>query len=231
MIARHAEKNPATPSRDAECRVPSARVQDLLREAACWRLLGRLFDCPGEAWRRDVATLAGEVDDAGLRAAAGTALETATEGLYHSVFGPGGPAPPREASYHDTLELGSLMSELAGYYAAFGYHPVTSEAPDHVSVEAGFVAYLRFKEAYALTAGDAEHAVTTAEAAERFRRDHLAMFAAPLAAVLADSEIDYLVQASGLLAARVGDPPPRTRLRVFQEPVEDSGSEFPCCDT
>ena len=30
------------------------RVRDLLREAARWRLLGRLFECPSEAWRSDV---------------------------------------------------------------------------------------------------------------------------------------------------------------------------------
>ena len=207
------------------------RVQELLRDAARWRLLGRLFECPNERWQRDIATLACEVDDAELRAAAKAALVTATEGQYHSVFGPGGPAPPREVSYHDTLELGSLMSELAGYYDAFGYYPATSEPPDHVAVEVDFVAYLRFKEAYAVAAGNAEHAAMTAQAAERFRADHLTMLAAPLAAVLADSDIDYLVQASGLLAGCVGDRPSRTRLPVFQEPVDESGSEFPCCDT
>lgn len=208
----------------------NARVHELLNDAARWRLLGRLFECPTADWRRDVATLAAEVNDAALRGAAEAALVTATEGQYHSVFGPGGPAPPREASYHDTLELGSLMSELAGYYDAFGYRPATSEPLDHVAVEAGFVAYLRFKEAYALAGGDAEHASTTAQAAERFRTDHLAMSAASLAAVLADSEIDYLVQASTLLAVRAGDPPPRTRLPVLGDPVDDNGSEFPCCD-
>lgn len=203
----------------------------LLREAAWWRLLGRLFECPNDEWRRDVAALALEVDDDGLCAAADAARATATEGQYHSVFGPGGPAPPREVSYHDSLELGSLMSELAGYYDAFGYRPATSEAPDHVAVEAGFIAYLRFKEAYARAAGDEEHASLTADAAERYLADHLAMIAAPLAAVLADSEMDYLVLASGLLAARAGNPPARTRLRVIQDAAldEDDG-EFPCCD-
>lgn len=207
------------------------RVHDLLRDAARWRLLGRLFECPGDGWRRDVAALAGEVDDAELRAVAEAALVTATEGQYHSVFGPGGPAPPREVSYHDTLELGSLMSELAGYYDAFGYHPATSEAPDHVAVEVGFVAYLRFKEAYAVAIGDAEHTATTVKAAAQFRADHVAMYAAPLAAILADSGIDHLAQASRLLAACAGDRPRCTRLPVFQQPVDDNGSEFPCCDT
>jgi len=216
---------------NSECGMQTARMNELLHEAARWRLLGRLFECPTEAWRRDLATLAREVDDEALRRAAEAAVVTATEGQYHSVFGPGGPAPPREASYHDTLELGSLMSALAAYYDAFGYRPVTIEAPDHVAVEAGFLAYLRFKEAYAVANGDAEHATTTAQAAQQFRADHLAMIAAPLATVLADSEIDYLVQASELLASRAGDPPRRTRLPVIQAPVDDAGSEFPCCDT
>lgn len=207
------------------------RVRDLLRDAAWWRLLGRLFDCPSEEWRRDVATLAGEVDDTDLCRAAEAALVTATEGRYHSVFGPGGPAPPREVSYHDTLELGSLMSELAGYYEAFGYHPATPEAPDHLAVEVGFIAYLRFKEAYAMAAGDNERASTATQAAARFLTDHLAMLAAPLASVLADSEIDYLIQASRLLTSRAGERPSRTLLPVIQQPVDQDGSEFRCCDS
>ena len=206
------------------------RVMGLLREAAWWRLLGRLFECPGPAWRQDIAALAREVDDEALRAAAESALDGATEGQYHSVFGPGGPAPPREVSYHDTLELGSLMSELARYYDAFGYRPLTHEPPDHVAVEAGFLAYLRLKEAYAVAAGESEHAATTAQAMERFRCEHVAMLGSPLAATLADSDVDYLVKASALLAARAGDRPRRTLLPVLRTDVEDSGSEFPCCD-
>lgn len=230
MSVRQANEDKTASMQNAEFTMQTAHLRDLLRDAAWWRLLGRLFECPDDEWRRDIAMLAAEVDDAALRAAAEAALVTATEGQYHSVFGPGGPAPPREVSYHDTLELGSLMSELAGYYDGFGYHPTTREAPDHVAVEAGFLAYLRFKEAYAVASGDAEHTATTAHAAERFRVDHLAMYAVPLAAVLADSEIDYLVQAGGLLASRAGDPPRRTRLPVIQSTVDNGGSEFPCCD-
>ena len=206
-------------------------VHDLLREAAWWRLLGRLFECPGTEWRHDVAALVREVDDDALREAAESALDRATEGQYHSVFGPGGPAPPREVSYHDRLELGSLMSELAAYHDAFEYHPSTNEAPDHVAVEVGFIAYLRLKEAYAVAAEEREHAATTAQAAEQFRVDHLAMLAAPLAAVLADSDLDYLVRASALLASRAGDRPRRTLLPVLQNGVDDDGgSDIRCCD-
>jgi nitrate reductase assembly molybdenum cofactor insertion protein NarJ len=206
-------------------------VHELLNDAAEWRLIARLFECPSAQWHRDVEALASEVGSAALKTAAGLTGADATEGQYHSVFGPGGPAPPREVSYRETIELGSLMSELAGYYEAFGYHPVILEAPDHVAVEAGFMAYLRFKEAYAVASGLSEEAITTALAADRFRTDHVAVCAAPLAAVLGDSGIEYLAQASALLAARAGDPPARTRLPMVQDlvkAVDDEGSAFPC---
>lgn len=202
-------------------------MRELLLDAARWRLLGLLLECPREAWRREVATLAAEVDDPELRAAAEAALATASEGTYHSVFGPGGPAPPREVSYHETLELGSLMSELTGYYTSFGYHPLTLEPPDHVAVEAGFVSYLRFKEAYALTGGDGEHAAMAAQASQTFREDHLALIARPLAALLADSDIPYLVKASAVLSARAGKPAARSRLPVIQTTDEQDGES--CC--
>jgi nitrate reductase assembly molybdenum cofactor insertion protein NarJ len=205
-----------------------SRVYALLREAAEWRLLGRLFDCPDEPWRQDVAALARETDDDVLRRAAAAALDAATHGQYHSVFGPGGPAPPREASYQQTVELGSLMSELAAYYEAFHYRPATCEAPDHVAVEAGFVAYLRLKQAYAAAAGDAEHEATTAEAVDRFRSTHLAVIATPLAAALADSGVEYLVQASRLLVKRAGHRPQSARLHVLHDPGENDESRFAC---
>jgi nitrate reductase assembly molybdenum cofactor insertion protein NarJ len=207
------------------------RVLELVRDAARWRLLGRLFECPSDSWRDDIAMLACEVDDPELRAATDAALLEATEGLYHSVFGPGGPAPPREVSYHESLELGSLMSELTGCYSAFGYTTSTAEPPDHVAVEVSFLAYLRFKEAYALAAGDREHAALAAQAADRFTSQHVARLGAPLASVLADSKTDYLVRVSRLLAARAGRPPASSRLRVIQEPTDtEGGSGFACGD-
>lgn len=207
------------------------RVRELLIEAARWRLLGRLFECPTTDWHGDVTALAAETDDPELAAAAAIALATATEGAFHSVFGPGGPAPPREASYHDSVELGSLMSELAEYYRVFGYRPPTSEPPDHLAVETGFVAYLCLKESYALATHAGSQAAVASDAASRFRADHLARMAGPVAAVLADSDIEYLSRASALLHARVGDPPRRNVLPVIQEVDDDGdGSEFACCD-
>ena len=203
---------------------------DLLRDAARWLLLAKLFECPSERWRRELAALADESDDAKLQDAARAALASATEGDYHSVFGPGGPAPPREVSYCESVELGSLMSELGAYYHAFGYQPVVSEPPDHVAVEIGFLAYLRLKQAHATHSGRSDNAEIARQAAERFRADHLATVAPQLASLLAASGIDYLAQASARLAARAASPRPRTFLPVVDNPeADDDGSEFPCC--
>ena len=203
------------------------RIPALLKEAAEWQLLARLFECPSSEWDADICRLAAEIGDDALCAAAAAAGKTATEGQYHSVFGPGGPAPPREASYRETLELGSLMSKLAGYYDAFGYAPVSSEAPDHIAIEVGFVAYLTLKEAYALAIGDAERAALAADAGARFRTEHLANVAAPLAALLANSHLEHLAQASRVLASRVG-PAPRSARLPMAPTAESEDDSFEC---
>jgi nitrate reductase assembly molybdenum cofactor insertion protein NarJ len=212
--------------------VPSSldgRVHALLREAAEWRLLARLFECPDDEWHGDLVALACEMEVDAFKAAVEAIDETATAGQYYSVFGPGGPAPPREASYHDSLELGSLMSELAGYYDAFAYAPRTAETPDHVATEVGFVAYLKFKEAYAHARGDTAQADVAAQAAAQFVADHLTRIAQPLAGLLVDSHLDYLAHASRLLAARVGPRPQPALLPMLPSTADsDEDGEFEC---
>ena len=73
----------------------NAKTSALLREAAEWRLISLLFECPNEEWQAQVAALAAEITDADLKAAAVAAREEAGEGIYHTIFGPGGPAAPR----------------------------------------------------------------------------------------------------------------------------------------
>jgi nitrate reductase assembly molybdenum cofactor insertion protein NarJ len=178
------------------------KSQDLLRQAAEWRLLALLFECPVPGWREQVAALAREIGDEPLAAAAGRALDEASEGLYHSIFGPGGPAPAREAACRETIQLGSLMSELASFYTAFGYRPDTCEADDHISVEAGFAGYLRLKEAYALECSNEENAAITHDAAQDFIENHLSCVVQPLAAALRGCGVDYLASAAEILGNR-----------------------------
>jgi nitrate reductase assembly molybdenum cofactor insertion protein NarJ len=205
------------------------REIQLAKEAAEWRLISLLFECPSDEWRTAVAALMNEVGDAELQSAAQAALEEADEGLFHHTFGPGGPAPPREATYHQTVQLGYLMSELQAYYNAFAFHPVTAEPPDHVSVETGFIAYLKMKEAYALACEDEERAATAAESAQRFVQEHLANIAQSLADRLEGSGISYLAKAGAALFSRVG-PPATTAspLPILQQDQDESA--FPCGD-
>ncbi len=172
----------------------------LLADAAAWRLLGVLFQAPSAGWRQELGALAAEVHDAELRAAASAAAEQASEGLYHTLVGPGGPISLREVSHRPTVDVGQFMAELADLYAAFGYHPAEAEPPDHLSVEAGLVAYLRLKEAFALEQGQAQQAALAARYAEQFIRQHIAAVAQPLAGLLAHAGVAYLAQAAAVLA-------------------------------
>jgi nitrate reductase assembly molybdenum cofactor insertion protein NarJ len=202
--------------------------RDLLREAADWRLLSLLLECPSEAWREPVAALALEAGDDTLREAASATLAEAAEGVYHSIFGPGGPAPAREASYRGGFQLGYLLANLSAIYEAFGYRPITPEAPDHAAVETGFIAYLKFKQAYAESCGAAAEARMCEEAAERFTREHLRILAGPLAERLESGAPRYLVLAGRVLLERAG--PPET-APAFGSPGlagEADGDELMC---
>jgi nitrate reductase assembly molybdenum cofactor insertion protein NarJ len=187
--------------------IQNSEVRRLIEEAAEWRLLSLLFQCPRAGWHDEVAGLSRNIADKDLAGAAHYALGQASEGLYHSLFGPGGPAPAREVSYRDAVQLGYVLSELEANYAAFHFQPRTSEPPDHVSVEADFVGYLRLKEAYALACEDPERAEVTALAARNFLAEHLAVLAHPLAHSLNASGIPFLSEAGKALVRRVGEAP------------------------
>jgi nitrate reductase assembly molybdenum cofactor insertion protein NarJ len=211
--------------------VESVRALQLLSEAAEWRLLSMLFACPQGDWREHVTMLAREVPDVELQHAARCMMEEAGEGLYHSTFGPGGPAAPREVSHREYMTPGASLAELAAYYEAFAFNPVTDEPPDHVAVECDFVAYLRVKEAYALVRGDGQHATIAADAARHFQQDHLAMLAQPLQESLTASGIEYLQRAAGVLLQRVGPAPNAgtsfgASLAILEDDVPVCGGEF-----
>ena len=181
--------------------------EDLLADATRWRMLGLLFGCPGADWLAQLETLAASADDATLQQAVAAARDEADAAVYHTIFGPGGPAAPREVSYQRSAFSGRFLAELRDFYAAFAYEASTGEAPDHVATQADFVGYLRLKEAYARMRGDGEQADLTARAAERFIAEHLALIAEPLAQTLQSSDFRYLALAAAALVQRVGPAP------------------------
>ena len=205
----------------------NAESKALIAAAAEWRLLALLFEYPDDAWRRQLEALANEVSDPDLRSAAAGARQEACEGLHIALFGPGGPVSLREVTYLGGVQLGYLMSELSAFYHAFGYQPETAEALDHLSVEAGFLSYLKLKEVYALECGDSEHAAIVSDASDTFVREHLALVAEPIARAL-ENLAPYLVHAGRFLAGRIG-PRPRSLYPLGGDLAGDIEEEEMSC--
>ena len=200
----------------------------LLREAAEWRLISLLFECPVGDWKTNVKNLADEITDPDLKKAAEFAETQAAEGLYHSIFGPGGPAPAREVTYRSWVQPGFLLSELAAFYAAFSFQPKTAEVPDHIAVETGFMAYLKLKQAFAEECGEQGKAEITARAAKTFKNEHLAKFTEQITNSLALSGIDYLALASAALFKRVGRDKDKKIRQILPVLGDEDDSFFEC---
>jgi len=206
----------------------NSELSALVLEAAEWRLISLLFCRPCSVWKDEIRRLGMETRDPVLQEAATNAVEHAAEGVFHSIFGPGGPAPAREASYQGTLQLGYLLAELNAQYDAFAYTPVAdtsnTEPPDHVSVEAGFVGFLRLKQAFARSEDRQEEAAITGEAADRFLREHLSNIGEPLSYALDHSGEKYLQLAGRALLARTGP----ARKQIFDLLDEEAGDSGGC---
>ena len=120
------------------------------------------------------------------------------------------------------------MAELSAFYDAFGFHPSHAEADDHISVETGFVAYLKLKQAYALASGDLERAEVASQAASSFIKEHLALFAEPMLPRLENFAPDYLIGAGRILLELAG-PSPRNGYPLSAAfDAEDDSSEMSC---
>ena len=177
----------------------------LLRESAAWRLLGLLFERPHDGWREEVDALEPIAADPALSLAVAAAREEACEEAFLAILAPA-VVSPREVTWQRGADSGQLLAEIRATYDAFAFRPETEEAPDHVSVEAGFVGWLLLKEAYARAAEMPDAAVLTAEARARFQKAHVARLAAALAENLDRWGVSYLTLAAAALAARAGEP-------------------------
>ncbi len=183
-------------------RPDAPEVQEFLAEAAEWRLMGLLLERPRPGWGNEVKSLASEVLDEPLKAAAEASRE-ATEGTYLGLLGPGGFVSPREVAYRPQEDPGKIMSDLAAFYEAFAFSPEAEDPLDHIAVEAGFAGYLRLKELYALARGDEKAVATTAEAHRHFLEEHLGTFVEPFAQGLEPSGVPYLFETAQALRIRV----------------------------
>ncbi len=181
------------------------RERELLEDAASWRLLGLAFERPKTDWIETIRSIAQERSiDQAVVSMIERAVDEGSEASYLAAFGPGGQVSPREVSYRRMGDPGRILAELKIMYDAFAFMPQTEETPDHVSVEVGFVGFLRLKEAYALMMGDEETARIVREASKVFLSEHLAYLVVGLEGRLGDS---YLLDASEVLRDRIGQVP------------------------
>jgi TorA maturation chaperone TorD len=179
------QEHPAVTTGETSCKAVCAGTMELpgvdvlLADASLLRGLSVALRPPAPDLPRRLVALAG-----GLPAEAAAALEALAglatpelESHYHATLGPGGVCPTGESDYSmaAAMSKGTLLGDVCGFYAAFGFDPSRElhDAPDHVAIELAFGSYLLTKTAYAIHAGRCEQAHVAFEAWLGFRADHL----------------------------------------------------------
>ena len=208
------------------------RQKEVLREAARWHLLARLFERPRPGWLDGMRALCTELSGEDRELAAAVRQATGVgEGQYLAVLGPGAPVSPREVAYRGWGDPGRILADVAGIYEAFAYRPKSEDPPDHVAVEAGFVGYLCLKESYALARRETEHAERVAQGRKAFVGEHLGTFAAKLARKLETASVPHLSLAAALLASWCGVPERAPELPIVGPTApEVEGDEMSCAE-
>lgn len=159
-------------------RPPTAETMERLVSGNAVNALADAVAVMDSAWSTDLATLA--------RRFPGSPVLPSLEALQAShrrLFGhtARGGVPPYETEYgEDSLfQPPQEMSDLAGFYGAFGLVLRSSEHEriDHISCECEFMLFLARKEAYALVQNDASMLQETRRTTRLFLRHHLGRWA------------------------------------------------------
>jgi hypothetical protein len=217
------------PRSSAASAPPRLLLPETVRRAAEERLLALLFERPRAGWHAEVAALAREVEEPGLRAAAAAARE-AGEGLHLAYLGNGGPVSPREVAHRPASDPGHVLAQLRALYEAFAYRPRSEDPLDHVAVEVGFLGYLSLKQAFAAQRGDARGEESAVHARETMVREHLVFVAEPLCVAL-DPGAGHLALAARALLARIGPRPAELARGWTPHGLEQGGACQACAFT
>ena len=136
--------------------------------------------------------------------------------------------PPCETLYtarHVFQETADL-SDIAGFYRAFGLQLAGKERPDHITVELEFMHFLTYKEAYAFSHHGSAKARLCREAERKFLRDHLGRWAARFGQRLAQKAgSGYYGCVACLLEAWVSAEMDFLRMAPEVAPVEQEWSK------
>jgi nitrate reductase assembly molybdenum cofactor insertion protein NarJ len=210
-----------------------------VRRAQVYRFLADAFLYPQADWLADlplafdIAAQSGLVEqDLAETPPAGWQISlSGLQALHRRTFGlTGSLCYETEIGLPHEFRQSQELADIAGFYRAFGFQlgGRVHERPDHLAVELEFMYALALKQAYALSAGEAEHAQVCQEAQVKFLQDHLGrwvgLFAETLDRLQADqagasaAENPYLALArfcAGVVAAdaaRLGVDPRQPAL-------------------
>jgi TorA maturation chaperone TorD len=198
--------------------VPTAAAHRAdLATAAVARLLSLGFLPPSEEVAAEVAglatALAGELPPSALRddvAALGAAWPPPAAldeqaGEHHRLFAGTVACPPYESSYApDPFQQARQMSDVAGFYRAFGAEPSgpAADRPDQVGCELEFLAYVVLTRVEAEDAGRADEAAVCGDAEDTFLRDHLGRWLGPFCRELEKATVHESYRALARLGQR-----------------------------
>lgn len=188
-----------------------------LSMAAVARLLSLGFLPPTEEVTAQMESVAGTLevllDDGELRRAVtglrqslpGAAELTDHAGEHHRLFSGTVACPPYETSYApDPFQQARQMSDVAGFYAAFGAEPSgpAADRPDQVGCELEFLAFLIATRVENEAEGRDEDAAVCADAEDAFLRDHLGRWLGPFCLELEKATLDPAFVALARLGQR-----------------------------
>jgi len=186
----------------------TAAEQDVLtwlQRASTWRFFSLYFRLPTEETEAELAALAPEVS-AELRELAEMRQQLTLaerEQEFHRVLGAGG-IPACASSYDDNALAGRgpMLADIAGFYQAFAYRPepLPAEVPDHIAVEADFIAFLAVKIAFALHESQEEKALVARQASDKFLTEHVREWVGRFHAALERAASPAYLRAARLLA-------------------------------
>jgi TorA maturation chaperone TorD len=204
-------------------RPPTAETVERLAAPDAVNALADAVAVLDSAWNANLAFLARQ-----LPGPPAPPTREARPGAHRGLFGhtARGGVPPYETEYgEDSLfQPPQEMSDLAGFYRAFGLvlRPSEYERIDHIGCECEFMLFLARKDAYALVQGDASMLEETRRATRLFLRHHLGRWAPAFGGRLARGDRGGFYGALGELlvafvtqeCARVGVPVGLELLRL-----------------
>lgn len=225
---------------------------ELLAQADLLLMVARLFDRPSQAvldeWnidptdRIELIRVSGLPDSTGVAEAFNGVSDAVAQadvaqwsGEHCRLFEAAVVCPINESAY-DRRDKGTILSDICGFYIAFGFSPntETGEKADHLIGELQFLSLLLIMTADALKRGHDDQASVARDAIASFAQEHLGGWVFAFCDRLGQSTSLALYQHAAILLAMIYREtcgrhgiPLRDPLSIL-EPQPDVGTPYEC---